>query len=233
MEFGGTSNYNSLQTSLRVTAFQGMTLNSSYTWSHTLDIIDGELFANISNPFNVEYDYGPAGWDRTHVFVTNFVYDLPFFKNQGAAGKILGGWVVSGIALFQTGTPFSIGGGPDNLGYGGGTSNRANLISEVTYPRTREAWFSKASFAKPDPLQWGNLQRNYLRNPGRNNWNMSLFKQFKFTEQTGFEFRLETFNTFNHTQFAGVDASITSGTFGTVTSANSPRNLELGMRLFF
>jgi len=233
LEFGGTSNYNSLQASFRVTAFQGMTLNSSYTWSHTLDIIDGELFANISNPFNVRYDYGPAGWDRRHVAVTNFVYDIPFLKNQGLAGKILGGWVVSGIALFQTGTPFSIGGGPDNLGYGGGTSNRANLVAPVTYPKTREAWFSKASFAKPGPLQWGNLQRNYLRNPGRNNWNMSLFKQFHFTEQTGLEVRLETFNTFNHTQFSGVDASITSGTFGTVTSANSPRNLELGMRLFF
>ena len=62
---------------------------------------------------------------------------------------------------------------------------------------------------------------------------MSLFKQFHFTEQTGLEVRLETFNTFNHTQFAGVDASITSSTFGAVTSANSPRNLELGMRLFF
>jgi hypothetical protein len=235
LEFGGTSNYNSLQASLRVMAWKGMTINSSYTWSHTLDIIDGELFSNISNPFSVKWDYGPAGWDRRHVSVTSFVYELPFFKDQGVAGKILGGWTISGIALFQTGTPFSVGGGPDNLGYGGGTANRADLVSEVTYPKTRLQWFSTGSFEKPAALQWGTAPRNSVRNPGRNNWNMSVFKQFKFTEQAGFEFRLETFNTFNHTQWAGVNANINQkgSSFGQITGTTNPRNLELGMRLFF
>jgi tetratricopeptide (TPR) repeat protein len=74
--------------------------------------------------------------------------------------------------------PYSIPrGGNDNLGYGGGTANRANVIAPVTYPKTREQWFSTASFKIPTALQWGNMQRNMLRGPGRNNWNMSIFKQ--------------------------------------------------------
>jgi hypothetical protein len=235
MEFGATSNYNSLQASLRVTAFKGMTINSSYTWSHAFDIIDGEIFSNVSNPFNVRWDYGQAGFDRTHISVTSFIYDIPLFKNsKGAAGKILGGWVYSGIAMFESGTPFSIGGGNDNLGYGGGTANRANVIAPVTYPKTRLQWFSTASFQIPTALQWGNMQRNMLRGPGRNNWNMSLFKQFKFTESAGFEIRIETFNTFNHTQWTNPGTNILqSSSFGIITNTYSPRNLEIGMKLRF
>ncbi len=235
MEFGANSNYNSLQATFRATAFKGMNINSSYTWSHAFDIIDGEIFSNVSNPFNVKWDYGQAGFDRTHIFVTSFVYDLPFFKNAtGAAHKILGGWVYSGIANFQSGTPFSIGGGNDNLGYGGGTSNRANVVAPVTYPKTREQWFSKSSFKVPDPLQWGNMQRNMLRGPGRNNWNMSIFKEFHFTESAKFELRVETFNTFNHTQWTNPGTNIlTSSSFGIITGTYGPRNLEIGLKLNF
>jgi hypothetical protein len=235
MEFGANSNYNSLQATFRATAFHGMNINSSYTWSHAFDVIDGEIFSNVSNPFNIRYDYGQAGFDRTHISVTSFVYDLPFFKNsKGAANKILGGWVYSGIATFESGTPFSIGGGNDNLGYGSGTTNRANVIAPVTYPKTRTKWFSTSSFAIPGPLQWGNMQRNMLRGPGRNNWNMSMFKTFRFTESASFEFRVETFNTFNHTQWTNPGTNIlASSSFGIITGTYNPRNLEIGMKLNF
>ena len=178
------SNYNSLQVALRATAWKNLTLNTSYTWSHAFDIIDGEIFSNVSNPFNARWDYGPAGFDRRQIFVTSFIYQIPFFRNSAsrAAKALLGGWELSGIALFESGTPTSASApAPTTLGYGGGTTNRANVVAPVTYPKTRTQWFSTSSFAKPGPLQWGTSARNTVVTPGRNNWNIALFKAFQFT----------------------------------------------------
>ena len=133
-------------------------------WSHAFDIIDGELFANISAiPFNARYDYGPAGWDRRHISITSFIYNIPFFRNASskAVRTGLGGWEFSGIATFESGTPFSVAAGPDNLGYGGGTANRADIVSPVTYPKTRFQWFSTASFQRPGPLAMGHVGEEY------------------------------------------------------------------------
>jgi hypothetical protein len=234
LEFGGTSNYNSLQVSLRATAWKNLTLNSSYTWSHALSVVDGELFTNIGNPFDAKYDYGSSNFDRRHIMVNSFVYQIPIFQQaSGLAKTMLGGWQLSGMAMFQTGTPVSIGAGPDNLGYGGGTNNRADIVGPITYPGTRFQWFSTSSFRKPGPLQWGTSARNMVVTPGRNNWNMAMFKAFQFKETARFEFRVETFNTFNHTQFNGLSTGVTAGDFGKLNGTFSPRIFQLGAKLLF
>jgi hypothetical protein len=235
MELAANSNYNSLQVSMRVTTWKNLTVNTAYTWSHAFDIIDGEIFSNISNPFNRRWDYGPAGFDRRHISVTSFIYKLPVFQHSGsqALRTAFGGWELSGIALFESGTPISIGGGPDNLGYGGGTSNRANVVAPITYPGTRFQWFSTSSFQKPGPLQWGTAARNDVVAPGRNNWNMALFKAFQVKENARFEFRAETFNTFNHTQLGGPSTSVTAANFGQITSTFNPRTFQLGAKFLF
>jgi hypothetical protein len=235
MELSANSNYNSLQFTIRATAWRNLTLNSSYTWSHAFDIIDGEIFSNINNPFNARWDYGPAGFDRRQISVTSFIYKLPLFRDSGkqVTKTLLGGWELSGIALFESGTPTSIGPGPDNLGLGGTTGNRANVVAPITYPGTRFQWFSVSSFAKPGPLQWGTAARNDIVTPGRNNWNVALFKAFQVKENARFEFRAETYNTFNHTQLTGLQTSVTSGNFGQLTSANSPRIFQLGAKFLF
>jgi hypothetical protein len=235
MVLGANSNYNSLQVAARVTAWKNLTLNSTYTWSHAFDIIDGEIFSNINNPFNARWDYGPAGFDRRQISITSFIYKFPLFRNSGsqAMKTLLGGWELSGIALFESGTPVSIGAGPDNLGLGGTTGNRANIVAPITYPKTRLQWFSTSSFATPGPLQWGTAARNDVVSPGRNNWNMALFKAFQVKENVRFEFRAETFNTFNHTQFNSLQTSVTSGNFGQLTGAASPRTFQLGAKFLF
>jgi hypothetical protein len=235
MELSGNSNYNSLQATIRATAWKNLTFNSTYTWSHAFDIIDGEIFSNINNPFNARWDYGPAGFDRRQISVTSFIYKFPFFRTSGnqLSRTLLGGWELSGIALFESGNPVSIGPGPDNLGLGGTTGNRANVIAPITYPGTRLQWFSTSSFAKPGPLQWGTAARNDVVGPGRNNWNMAMFKAFQVKENVRFEFRAETFNTFNHTQFSGLQTSVTSGNFGQLTSTNAPRIFQFGAKFMF
>ena len=236
MEMAANSNYNSLQVSMRATAWKNLTLQSTYTWSHAFDLIDGEIFSNVNNPFNARWDYGPAGFDRRQISVTSFIYKIPFFRNSSsrALKAGLGGWELSGIAMFESGTPTSIGPGPDILGLGGtSTGNRANIVAPVTYPKTRTQWFSTSSFKAPGPLQWGTSARNSVVTPGRNNWNMAMFKAFQFTERARFEFRLETFNTFNHTQLNGLSTSVTATDFGQLNGAASPRILQLGAKLLF
>jgi hypothetical protein len=235
MQLDANSNYNSLQVNLRLTTWKNLTINTAYTWSHAFDIIDGEIFSNIDNPFNRLWDYGPAGWDRRQVSVTSFIYKFPVFQHSGsqALRTALGGWELSGIATFESGNPISISGGPDNLGYGGGTSNRANVVAPITYPGTRFQWFSISSFAKPAPLQWGSAARNDVVGPGRDNWNVAMFKAFQVKENVRFEFRAETFNTFNHTQYGNPSASVTAANFGQITSTYNPRTFQLGAKFLF
>ena len=235
MVMGANSNYNSLQISVRASSWHNLTFSTNYTWSHAFDIIDGEIFSNVNNPFNAHWDYGPAGFDRRQVSVTSIIYSIPFFRKSGVRAEkaLLGGWELSGIAMFESGTPFSIGGGPDNLGLGGGTGNRANIVAPVTYAKSRLQWFSTSSFVKPGPLQWGTAARDDVVGPGRNNWNVAMFKAFQFTERARFEFRAETFNTFNHTQFTNPSSSVTSANFGQITGAYNPRTFQFGAKLLF
>jgi hypothetical protein len=163
------------------------------------------------------------------------MYDFPFLRNSTNRTKkaLLGGWQLSGIYTLESGTPFSIGGGPDNLGYGGGTSNRADIVAPITYPKTRFQWFSTGSFSQPAPLQWGTSARNAVVGPGRNNWNLAMFKGFQFHERARFEFRAESFNTFNNTQFTNPSSGVTNADFGQISNTFNPRTLQLGLKFMF
>ena len=235
MEMGANSNYNSLQVTMRSTAWHNLTYSVSYTWSHAFDIIDGEIFSNINNPFNAKWDYGSAGFDRRHIFISSFIYNMPFFRKSSmrAVKTMLGGWELSGIATFESGTPTSIGAGPDVLGLGGGTGNRANVIAPITYTKSRTQWFSTSSFTRPNALQWGTAARNDVVTPGRNNWNLALYKAFQFNDRARFEFRAESFNTFNHTQLNGLSTGVTNTDFGQLNGAFAPRIMQLGAKLMF
>jgi hypothetical protein len=235
MVLGANSNYESLQAAVRATAWKDLTFNSAFTWSHAFDIIDGEIFSNVNNPFNARWDYGPAGFDRRLISITSFIYAMPFFRNSSsrATKALLGGWELSSIATFESGNPISISGGPDNLGLGGTTGNRANVIAPISYPGTRFQWFSTSSFQKPGPLQWGTAARNDVVGPGRNNWNIAMFKAFQFTEHARFEFRAETYNTFNKTQFTNPSTSVTAANFGQITGTFQPRTFQFGAKLLF
>jgi hypothetical protein len=199
--------------------------------------------AGISNPFNPAYDRGSGSLDRRHIFNVNYIYNLPFFKQSPSllGRTVLSGWSVSGITVAQSGTPQSVTyNGPDVLGLGGGTTNRPDLVAKVSYPKTRLAWFSTNSFAAPI-APWnggpgfGSAGKDAVTAPGLFNWNLSLFKTIPLTAGEGpsVELRFESFNTFNHTQFNGIDAGSTDGNFGQVTSTYDPRTLQLGAKFRF
>jgi hypothetical protein len=237
--------YNSLQAGIRVEHLHGFTVSLAYTYSHEIDEVSTDLSA-VSDPFNAAYDRGSGTFDRRHDFNANYIYDLPFFSHSSNALErtALGGWSISGITVAESGAPQYITyTGADTLGLGGGTTNRPNLVAKVNYPKTRLAWFNKNSFANPvapwvDPSNnnegFGDAGKDAVRLPGLFNWNVSLFKSIAIKENgPTLQLRFESFNTFNHTEFNGIDANTADANFGQVTSAYDPRTLQLGAKFSF
>jgi hypothetical protein len=235
--------YNSLQVGLRMEARHGLTVQLAYTYSHEIDEVSTDL-TGLSNPFNPSYDRGSGAFDRRHDFNANYIYNLPFFSHSTSllARSTLGGWSISGITIAESGTPQSITyNGADTVGLGGGTTARPNLTGKVHYPKTRLAWFDKSAFSNP-VAPWmgganqgfGNAGKDAVVLPGQFNFNMSLFKSIVIKENgPTVQLRFESFNTFNHTQFNGIDANSTDANFGQITSAYDPRTLQLGAKFNF
>lgn len=250
------AHYNSLQASLRGTFKSDLTYQVGYTVSRSIDPFgagnSGGDLANVSNPYlGWRYDVGPSAFDRTHVVFANFVYDIPLLKHSSsrALRTTLGGWQVSGIVSMTSGAPIDItlnSGVKDALGndaknvvnYIQNTTNRPD--GKVTYSKSGIQWISATSLAVPAQGTWGSLGHNAARGPGRDNWNIALFKSFVFSEERGsrLEFRAESFNTWNHTQFqadttGGINNSFGGGSFGQLTNTFDPRTMQLGLKLIF
>lgn len=237
------SNYNSLQIDFHSQASKNLFLQAAFTYSKAMDPATGGAgsagdLAYVSDPYNRAYDYGPSGLDREYIGLINFVYTLPIFNKTDShfLRTTLGGWQVSGIGTMESGLPLQVtlSGAESSNGLPNAT-NRPNVNGPIMYPDTLNAWFNTGAFSQPALGAWGNLGKNGLRGPGRDNWNLSLFKSFVISEARGsrFELRFETFNTFNHTQFNNVGTSYPSSQFGQVTSTWDPRVIQLGAKLYF
>lgn len=242
VEDQGNAHYTGIQTTFRATEFHNLSFDFAYTYSHAWDVIDGQLFNNLYNPMNPAYDYGTAGFDRRQIAVLNFNYDLPIFRTgSGAARNLLGGWSISGVSAMQTGVPLTINAANDNLGFGGNTTNRADQSGIIAYPKSFQHWFANNVFTQPAPLTWGNSAKSAVKGPGRQQWSLSLFKDFKFNERYGFQFRAAAFNAWNHTQFTGVNTSVLTGnasnpynaTAGQINAIADPRVFQFGAKVYF
>jgi len=257
------SHYNGLQMELHSQIRHDLTLQAAYTLSRAIDpATSGNGVSdlnNTSNPYSHAYDNGPSGLDRTNIAFINFIYDIPFLKDS--SNKLLkstvGGWQVSGIVTLTSGEPLNINeGGITNCAQGAnnpasctgsliGTgnissiipnaNNRPNVSGSVSYPKTVASWFNGSPYSPTVAGTWGNEPFNNLRGPARDNWNLALFKSFLFSESRGsrMEFRAEFFNAFNHTEFNSISTTFSSGNFGAITSAHDPREIQLGLKLYF
>jgi len=236
------SHYNALQVDLTSQVGRDLTLRAYYTLSRTIDPVTGnggQDLQNVSNPYaGWQYDNGPGGYDRTHNAAVNFIYDLPIFRHteNRLLKSTLGGWEVSGIVTLTSGLPLNpqLTGGQSSNGLPNAT-NRPDQVGPVSYPHTVAEWFSTSSFVDPAVGTFGDAGHNSLRGPGRDNWNLSLFKSFVLSETRGsrLELRVESFNTWNHTEFNQVSNGLGSSNFGQVTSAFDPRVFQLGGKIYF
>jgi len=250
--YGANSSYNSLQATITRRFTRSLTLSADYTWSKAIDLTDDDNNTNeILDTYHPKRDYAVAGWDRTNVANITYVYTAPDFRNRNALIHYgLGGWEITGITRFWSGQPFTVtangnagtlGAGP-RADYNGG----GNL-----YPHRYNQWFNPFLFSRPLDGSLGNTGRNQFRQPGFQNWDVSLFKNFVFNESTRVQLRLETFNTFNHTEFGGLftgingpnpgsaptaatsAASGTVGQSGAVANTRDPRNVQIGGKFYF
>jgi Carboxypeptidase regulatory-like domain len=245
------SHYNGLQVDMNSQIGRDLFLRAFYTYSRAIDSAadtrgpGGADLSTTSNPYlGWRYDIGPSGFDRTHNAAVNFVYDIPVFRNSSSrlVKTVAGGWSVSGIVVFESGVPIDIGtGGPQGSNGLPNAKNRPDRVGNISYTNQVLAgdhhiqYFDPSAFALPALGEFGNLGHYAVRGPGRDNWNLSLFKSFVFSETRGsrLEFRVETFNTWNHTQFNGVSNNLANGDFGQFTSAFDPRILQFGLKLYF
>jgi hypothetical protein len=222
LENKASSNYNALQVSLRRTV-GSLSLSAAYTYSHSIDDSSDRYDGTFVNSYNVASSRASSNFDERHMLNVGYVYDLPFFRKTGLKHALIGGWQYSGIATFATGTPLTITNGTtygDNAGVGNavGTGSYPLLIgnpsanvppqSALNSGSYSKFAYNPGAFALPTGLTFGDTGRNSLRNPGRVNFDMALFKHFAIKESMAFEFRAEAFNIFNHPEWAGYSGSM-------------------------
>jgi Carboxypeptidase regulatory-like domain len=255
---GANASYNSLQTSLTGTFKRDLHLQMSYTLAKAEDATtstgSGGDLNNATNPYQGwRYDFGPSVFDRRNVFFANFVYDLPVFRDSGSRmlKATLGGWQFSGIVTEESGAPV-------NLGVNGSTAGsiisnsatRPNVAGSISYPKSKNGttvtWFNPAAFTAPTCAPggpgtdcYGNVGFDAIRGPGHNNFDLSLLKNFAFTERFHMEFRAEAFNVFNHTEFegnsntGGLSNNVGASNFGQITNAYDGRQFQLALKLIY
>lgn len=240
----GNSSYNSLQVTLR---HSGARYNFliGYTYSKSID--QGSALGDTANPFNFKATRALSAWDLRHNLVASYEIQLPFEKLTNRARPLTRGWSISGITRISSGFPVTIKSNDDNS-LQGSIPNGVNNYSLDTAdynglplglngnPRNGLPYFNPAAFTQSALGSPGNVSRRSFYGPGEMNWDLALLKNFKFTEARALQFRLETFNTFNHTQFFGpaaVQGNIDSPLFGQVVKAAPPRLVQLALRLTF
>jgi hypothetical protein len=257
-EFANNSNYNAMMASFQHRVSHGITVSASYTFSKALDASDG--YSSAVDPFldPRSRNYGPAGFDRRQVFTSSFYYRLPKpGKANGlrALGAVTDNWEISGVARMLTGGPLT----PSYLLITG-LNNAAGSTSEtvrvqVLDPKAPigerfgpppepagQATLANAPWSVDSPYpQFGNLGKNTVTGPGTNDWDISLYRRIKLTERVAAYLRFETYNTFNHTQFSGVNSQLQFNTkaqqvntaFMLPNASRPPRYVQIALRVMF
>lgn len=262
------SNYNALQSQISKRFGRSLTMNVAWTYAKEMQWSE----PNLSAPQNLWHSLYYTQSGPRHNIVTNWTYHLPQTTFQNSVLKqALGGWVVSGIYTYVTGTPGAVGvGGGFSLNGGGGYGTRVKLVpGQSVYnvhgvppngkAALREQYLNLAAFAPPTGGRgvcdgtaancgFGNSGLVNYYGPATNNWNVSIFKDFAFSknEARKFEFRFETYNTLNHTQFTFLNSSAAlnaapgasfdpnaNSSFGRFTNTAAPRIIALSGKLMF
>ena len=183
--------------------------------------------------------HGKAALTPDRRFVSAWSYRLPVGKGlkynmTGVMDVVLGGWILSGITEFSTGVPQTVM-DLDNSGTGNGSqhSNRIAGCDANNAPRDRFQWFNTSCFVAPAFGTWGNSGQGITNDPGINVWNSTIAKSFRIRERQRVEFRFETYNTFNHTQWLGATFNRSSTSFGRITGARPARQVQLALFYHF
>jgi hypothetical protein len=231
---------------------------ASYTFSKFIDNVGGpenwasasaNFSENIRNVYNLAAEKSVDATDTPQSFVLSYVYELPVGRNKKFGGgmnrvlnTIVGNWQTSGTVTLKQGFPLtitSVGNGLDYFGAGQHVDVVGNY--HVAHPN-RNQWFNTSAFAIAQPWSLGNAPRYFsdLRAPGYKTWDLSIQKYFQIEERFRFQFRLDMFNALNHTNFYSPNTFMGAtpfdsppGTFGAITQAWTPRQMQAALKFYW
>ena len=221
------TNYQALQATLEHRYQNGLTLLATYTWAHSLDNEPSIL----NNP---QSEYGNSFLDLRNRFTVMADYALPFAKGaKGPAAMLAKNWGINLVAVLTTGLPFDITNAASRSNTGG--SDRPNAVCNPNsgFQQSVFEWFNTSCFAAQPLYTYGDLGRNVLHGPGRENLDLAIHREFSLKESMRLQFRAEAFNITNTPAFSAPGAAFGSGTFGVISSAGLGRNIQLALKLLF
>ncbi len=250
MDTDSVSDYDSLQMMANLRA-GGLMTRVLYTYaSHFGD--GGGIFSTpdediegftttVDNPADPRGEYGRAA--RKHTFRAYWVYDVPVFRNAGLAGRVFGGWQISGSLYVHSGNPLNV-----ILGYDANfdaitsrPQDRPDLVGAIRYTegpadQKMQQFFDPSAFAKPAITAEktnGNLPRNALFAPGRWGSDLGLLKNFRITEGHTFQLRAEMFHWLNHPLLDNPGNNMSAGDFTRILTRSGSRTMQIGLRYAF
>ena len=247
--------YDAARATLLLPRWQGFSLEGSYWFSKAIDL--GGSYTNTGsgkdgldsrgqNEFDVQGDLKSlSDFDQPHSFLLQGSYAMPLLRNLGSAwSRTLGGWSVSSVALWKTGTPFTIFSGSDGPGFGnvdGSSTDRPNIVDPsilgrtIDHPDRSMALLPRAAFSYMQPTDLrGNIGRNTFRRDNVWNLNASLSKSWQIHQERSLTIRAESLNLLNTPQFAEPGSRLTNPEFGQITNTlNDGRTFRFLARLTF
>jgi hypothetical protein len=245
----GYGNYHGLTSKIEKRYSNGLQFLGSYTYGHALantgTTLSGSNGFGIPDPRNYASGYSSAAWDIRHNFTGDFLYEIPFGRGKAhganlnrAVASVLGNWQLNGIMTLHTGSPFTL---RSNACQGVWNACRPDLVAgknpadAPANGRSPDLWFDTSAVTTPAPLTGGNLGLQTNNAPPTRILDMSIFKDFPFTERWKLQFRAEGFNIANTPQFSAPDQNLQNATFGKVTStqAGTERHIQFSLRLQF
>jgi hypothetical protein len=244
------SNYHSLQLSALQRLSGDSSIAAYYTWSKNLTTSINDRSTSPQNAYDIRSEYQLAAFDRRHILSINYIYELPFYREQnGFVGKLLGGWQVAGIATYNSGLPFTATTSSyDAAGLGIVNTNpaaRPNLLCDPNEggAQTAQQWFNTSCFSPNVPLVTGQFvsapnivgttARGNIVGPPTKRFDITLVKNLQFGENMRLQLRAEAFNVFNTTNFRNLQTNVTSAAFGQVTTVRDPRTMQFGAKFSF
>ncbi|MGC1781748.1 MAG: carboxypeptidase-like regulatory domain-containing protein [Acidobacteriaceae bacterium] len=239
------SSYNALQVTAKHRVGYGLTFLVSYAWSKSLDIgADGNYLADyaVRNPYNIDADKGPAGFNLPQNLVVSGVFQLPFHLENRFTNQLVHGWTLGGIISAHSGQNFTVILGVDNADIGNtfAPEDRPNLVGnpKLSHPihglgGGSVTWFNTSAFVAPPPLSHGDEGRNILLADPYTDFDLSLARDFPiFSDKRRLQFHIDAFNAGNFYQYGVPDATYGTPNFGTAIPAGN-RVLQVAMKFLF
>src|ERR1035437_2073980 len=248
---GVNSNYNAGQLELEKRFTYGLTFQTNFTWSRSLNNFGPNGQPGTFGIYGINtlargrsLAYGPDAGDDNKVFRLSVNYALPRVPVKGVVDTAINGWNLSYISNWQTGFPFTAFAEDDNSFSAMGNDRpditvaniaQTKLSSGRSHAELISEWFNAGDFVPNAVGTYGNIGKNSLRGPRLFTTDLALLKAGKAGERIRYEFRAEFYNAFNNVNFGNPDAGLQDGTgvFGAISSAGEPRILQMALKLSF